>query len=255
MHPRRAGGWAAPSCSSFPGSATEGQLAEHGIRAIRHLPGVGENFQDHVTASVYGQTRHPISLLGADRGIQAARHGLQYLMWRTGLLSSNIIESGGFVDTSGGGRPDIQIHVTPRLVGDFDREPPPGHGITINPCILRPSSRGTVKLRSADPRDPSPARRQQSHHARGRRDDRARPRALAPHPARAGVGRLDRTRDTAVARRADLGCGPRASRPDGRQDGLPPVLHLQDGQGRHGRRRSDATRSRRAATAGSPTSR
>src|SRR3546814_1444848 len=48
---------------------------------------------------------------------------------------------------------DHQIHVTPRLVGDFDRAPPPGHGITLNPCILRPTSRGTVKLRSADPKD------------------------------------------------------------------------------------------------------
>src|SRR3546814_14101976 len=72
------------------------------------------------------------------KGIKAARHGLQYLLWRTGLLTSNVIESGAFVDTNGSGRPDNQIHVTPRLVGDFDREPPPRHGTTHNPCILRP---------------------------------------------------------------------------------------------------------------------
>src|SRR3546814_8018493 len=127
-------------------------LAEQGIRVMRHLPGVGENFQDHVTASVYGRTRHPISLLGADKGIKAARHGLQYLLWRTGLLTSNVIESGAFVDTNGSGRPAIQIHVTPRLVADFDRAPPPGHGIPLNPCILRPPSPGPVKLPSADPK-------------------------------------------------------------------------------------------------------
>src|SRR3546814_6825945 len=96
------------------------------------------------------------------KGIKAARHGLQYLLWRTGLLTSNVIESGAFVDTNGSGRPDIQIHVTPRLVGDFDRAPPPGHGITLNPCILRPTSRGTVKLRSADPKD-SPMLRSEEH--------------------------------------------------------------------------------------------
>src|SRR3546814_9286519 len=62
------------------GIGHEEHLAEHGIRVMRHLPGVGENFQDHVTASVYGRTRHPISLLGADKGIKAARHGLQYLL-------------------------------------------------------------------------------------------------------------------------------------------------------------------------------
>src|SRR3546814_17735945 len=124
-------------------------LAEQGIRVMRHLPGVGENFQDHVTASVYGRTRHPISLLGADKGIKAARHGLQYLLWRTGLLTSNVIESGAFVDTNGSGRPDIQIHVTPRLVGDFARAPPPGHGITLTPFLLRPTSPRTEQLPSA----------------------------------------------------------------------------------------------------------
>ncbi|EJL30476.1 GMC family oxidoreductase [Novosphingobium sp. AP12] len=149
-----AGGIGTPKALQLSGIGHEGELAAHGIRAVRHLPGVGENFQDHITASVYGQTRNPISLLGADKGVKAARHGLQYLMWRTGLLTSNVIESGAFVDTTGkGGRPDVQLHVTPRLVGDFDREPPAGHGLTINPCILRPTSRGTVKLRSADPND------------------------------------------------------------------------------------------------------
>lgn len=149
-----AGGIGSPKALQLSGIGHEERLARHGIPAIRHLPGVGENFQDHVCASVYARTRDPISLLGADKGIRAARHGLQYLLWRTGLLTSNVIESGGFIDTDGSGRPDVQIHVTPRLVGDFDREPPPGHGITINPCILRPTSRGTVTLRSADPADP-----------------------------------------------------------------------------------------------------
>src|SRR3546814_20858176 len=80
--------WSSDVCSS---DLHEEHLAEHGIRVMRHLPGVGENFQDHVTASVYGRTRHPISLLGADKGIKAARPGLQYLLWRTGLLTSNVI--------------------------------------------------------------------------------------------------------------------------------------------------------------------
>ncbi len=82
------------------------------------------------------------------------RHGLQYLFSRSGLLSSNVVESGGFIDTAGEGRPDVQIHVTPALVGDAERKPMREHGITINPCVLRPTSRGKVSLRSAAPSDP-----------------------------------------------------------------------------------------------------
>src|SRR5690606_34505833 len=70
------------------------------------------------------------------------------------LLSSNVVESGGFIDTSGGGRPDIQIHVTPTLVGDATRGQMEGHGVSINPCILRPVSRGKVSLRSNRVEDP-----------------------------------------------------------------------------------------------------
>src|SRR3546814_15397013 len=68
-----AGGIGSPKLLQLSGIGHEEHLAEHGIRVMRHLPGVGENFQDHVTASVYGRTRHPISLLGADKGIKAAR--------------------------------------------------------------------------------------------------------------------------------------------------------------------------------------
>jgi choline dehydrogenase-like flavoprotein len=149
-----AGGIGSPKVLQLSGIGPAAHLAQLDIPVVRDLPGVGENFQDHITTSVYGRTRKPVSLLGADKGLRAVRHGLQYLLTRNGLLSSNVIESGGFIDTSGSGRPDVQIHVTPTLVGDVDREPLPGHGITINPCILRPTSRGTVRLRSPDPQDP-----------------------------------------------------------------------------------------------------
>nr|WP_246689293.1 GMC oxidoreductase [Mesorhizobium sp. M8A.F.Ca.ET.207.01.1.1] len=78
---------------------------------------------------------------------------LQYLLTKTGLLTSNVVESGGFVDTAGTGQPDIQFHVLPTFIGFADRAAEPGHGIAIGPCFLRPKSRGTVKLRSANPRD------------------------------------------------------------------------------------------------------
>jgi choline dehydrogenase len=148
-----AGAIGTPKILLLSGIGPAEQLRHHGIEVTCHLPGVGENFQDHITASVYGVTDRPISLLGQDTGLQAARHGLQYLLSRSGLLTSNVVESGGFLDTSGSGRPDVQIHVTPALVSAEDRKPMGQHGISINPCVLRPTSRGKVSLRSANPAD------------------------------------------------------------------------------------------------------
>lgn len=146
-----AGALATPKILMLSGIGPGADLQRHGIEVVRDLPGVGRNYHDHLEVAVYGRAREPISLAGNDRGLTALRHGLQWLAFRSGLLSSNVVECGGFVDTSACGRPDLQFHVLPVLVGDVDREPLPGHGISINPCFLRPRSRGSVALRSADP--------------------------------------------------------------------------------------------------------
>jgi choline dehydrogenase len=149
-----AGALATPKLLMLSGIGPAAELARLGIPLVRELAGVGENYQDHITASVYGITDRPISLKGQDKGLRAVANGLQYLFARSGLLTSNVVESGGFVDTRGAGRPDIQFHVTPALVGDATRGQMEGHGVSINPCILRPLSRGKVSLRSAAPDDP-----------------------------------------------------------------------------------------------------
>jgi choline dehydrogenase-like flavoprotein len=94
-------------------------------------------------------------MFGEDKGLRAASHMLQYLLTKSGLLTSTVVESGGFVDTAGTGEPDIQFHVLPTFVGFADRAADPGHGISIGPCVLRPQSRGTVRLRSSNPTDPA----------------------------------------------------------------------------------------------------
>ena len=132
-----------------PGS----QLQSLGIPVVNDLPGVGRNYQDHLEVPVYGQTHQPISLFGQDKGMSALRHGAQWVLFRSGLMTSNVVESGGFFDTDGDGRADVQFHVLPVLVGDVGRDPPAVHGITLNPCLLAPQSRGELRLRSTDPLD------------------------------------------------------------------------------------------------------
>ena len=114
---------------------------------------MGENYQDHLEASVQCEVKDPISIAGEDKGLRAVSHMLQYMLTKTGLLTSTVVESGGFADTAGTGEPDVQFHVLPTFIGFADRLAEPGHGISIGPCVLRPQSRGSVRLRSGNPRD------------------------------------------------------------------------------------------------------
>lgn len=149
-----AGALSTPKILMLSGIGPADHLQSLGIPVARDLAGVGGNYHDHLEVGVYGRARYPISLAGNDKGFKALKHGIQWKLFRSGLLTSNVVECGGFVDTLGGGRPDVQFHVLPTLVGDVDREPIGGHGISLNPCFLHPKSRGSVRLRSTDPMAP-----------------------------------------------------------------------------------------------------
>ncbi|MBB4063073.1 GMC family oxidoreductase [Gellertiella hungarica] len=149
-----AGAIATPRILQHSGIGKAEHLRELGIEVVSDLPGVGENYQDHLEVPVQAETRDPISILGQDKGITAAMHMLRYLSTRRGLLSSNVVECGGFMDTSGTGQPDVQFHVLPVLIGFVDREPEPGHGLSIGPCYLRPRSRGSIRITAKDPKAP-----------------------------------------------------------------------------------------------------
>jgi len=147
------GAIATPKLLQLSGIGDAAHLQSHGIDVVADLPGVGENYQDHLEACVQAEV-NIASLFNQDKGFKAVGNMLQYLCFKTGLLTSNVVESGGFVDTTGaGGQPDVQFHVIPSFMGFGERLATPGHGISISPCFLRPKSRGTVKLRSANPKD------------------------------------------------------------------------------------------------------
>ncbi len=148
-----AGALATPKILQLSGIGPAAHLQSHGVEVVADLPGVGANFQDHLEATVQCEVKDPISMFGEDKGIRAARHMLQYMLTKTGLLTSTVVESGGFADTAGTGEPDIQFHVLPAFNGFAERPTEAGHGISIGPCVLRPQSRGTIRLRSANPAD------------------------------------------------------------------------------------------------------
>ena len=132
------------------------ELKSHGIEVVHDLPGVGKNMQDHLDSYIIVYCRQPVSYNGQDRFPAAIKHGIQYFLYKNGPATSVVAESGCFASADPSvDRPDIQMHILPAMVVNAGRIYVPGHGITINTCVVRPKSRGSVTLASADPaKDP-----------------------------------------------------------------------------------------------------
>ena len=145
-----AGAIATPKILQLSGIGPGAHLQSLGIPVVADLPGVGSNYQDHLLVSVMARLKKPISLLGHDRGLKAARHLLQWLLFKNGVVSSNVLEAGGFFDLDGDGRPEVQMHLVPRL--PFAPGLPEGqHGLTLSSYALACKSRGEIRLRDNDP--------------------------------------------------------------------------------------------------------
>jgi choline dehydrogenase len=129
-------------------------LREHSIPVVADLPGVGENLQDHHEVPVISAASRPMGYYGQDRGWRMIRNGLQWVLTRTGPVGTTGVECCAFVDPDGGERPTIQLYFVPTVYLDRDvTDVSATWGCTLTPCLLRPKARGTVRLRSADPRD------------------------------------------------------------------------------------------------------
>jgi choline dehydrogenase len=148
-----AGALVSPKILQLSGIGPSALLKSKGIPVVHDAPEVGANFQNHVEVPLHCRLKQPISLLGQDKGLTALKHGIQYTLFRTGLLSSNICEAGAFVDTANTGRPDIQLYLIPSLFGSGEWPAPSGHGVSICVSLLRPKSRGSLSVASANPDD------------------------------------------------------------------------------------------------------
>ena len=148
-----AGALATPKVLLLSGIGPGDDLAALGHPGVARPAGSRRQFPGPSRCAVLCAHQGSDQSLGEDKGIKPLAM-TQYRLFRSRPLTSNVVEAGGFIDTTGSGRSDIQIHFIPQLLGDPPREGPPGHGLSINPAILDPKSRGTVRLRSTRPQDP-----------------------------------------------------------------------------------------------------
>src|SRR4029077_14826955 len=126
---------------------------EHGIAVIADLPGVGADLQDHFHARLVFRATQPVSandfFTNMLRGFAA---GLRYALTRRGLLAMGAGYVGGFLRTNDAVEtPDVQTHIMLFSADAIGGPLHPFSGVTCPVIVLRPESRGTVRIKSADP--------------------------------------------------------------------------------------------------------
>ncbi|MDB5954133.1 choline dehydrogenase [Ramlibacter sp.] len=159
LHARRevllsAGALLSPQLLMLSGIGPATHLRERGVAVVHDLPGVGRNLHDHIDVVQVVDAPHLGDLFGLSaRGVVAAARGvLEWRRHRRGLLTTNFAEAGGFIRSAPQEPiPDLQLHFVLAKLVDHGRKPVFGHGYSCHVCLLRPRSRGTLTLHSADP--------------------------------------------------------------------------------------------------------
>ncbi|WP_319826126.1 choline dehydrogenase [Thalassovita sp.] len=142
-----------PKLLMLSGIGAGAHLADHGIPVVADRPGVGANLQDHLELYLQMAAAQPVTLYKYWNLWGKALIGAQWLFTGTGLGASNQFESAGFIRSAAGvDYPDIQYHFIPIAVRYDGKAAAEGHGFQAHVGPMRSESRGTVRLRSGDPK-------------------------------------------------------------------------------------------------------
>jgi choline dehydrogenase-like flavoprotein len=149
-----AGALQSPQLLLLSGIGPGAQLRKHGIELRHELPGVGRNLHDHIDVVQVVDTPQRRDLFGVSPvGVWHALQGIfEWRRQRTGMLTTNFAEAGAFIrSTPDEATPDLQLHFVIGKLINHGRKPVFGHGFSCHVCVLRPKSRGSLTLASADP--------------------------------------------------------------------------------------------------------
>lgn len=144
-----------PQLLMLSGLGDTEHLHQHGIETLQHMPGVGANLQDHLDLRIQVRCKQPVSWYPASRGVGRLAAGLRWWLTGSGVCATNLLDVAGYSCT----RDDVQF---PNLQSAFmaiaasydGADSFAGHGYQAHMDMMQPSSRGQVRLQSADPREP-----------------------------------------------------------------------------------------------------
>ena len=149
-----AGALITPKLLMLSGVGPADHLREHGIAVVADLPGVGQNLIDHPEVPIISTATGRYGYFRQGEGWRMLWNGLQFKLFGTGRILSAGVEAGAFVNPRDPeGDPTIQAFCVPIVYLDRDALDlvENTHGLTVTTVVVKPRSRGWVKLRSPDP--------------------------------------------------------------------------------------------------------
>ena len=149
------GAISSPHLLMLSGIGDAEHLRHHNIPERQHLPGVGQNLQDHLDLRIQISCKKAVSHYPSTRGVGRVAAGLQWLLTRSGVCTTNLLDVAGYVCS----RPELSfpnlqlcfMAVAASYDGSKTYE---GHGYQTHIDLMKPTSRGCIQLRSANPEEP-----------------------------------------------------------------------------------------------------
>jgi len=141
-----------PQLLQLSGVGSAGLLASRGIDVVADLPGVGENLQDHLEVYVQFASKLPVSVSPALKWRNRPLVGARWLFLRSGPGATNHFEGGGFARSNDEvAYPNLMFHFLPIAIRYDGSAPAGGHGYQVHIGPMYSDSRGSVRIKSADP--------------------------------------------------------------------------------------------------------
>lgn len=147
-----AGAIKSPQILMLSGVGPSDHIKEFGIESTHHLPGVGQNLQDHLNIALVHECTKPVTFDRMNYPLRKFTLGLQWIFTRKGFVASNIWEAGGYIHGNSAVEfPNLQYHFAPVHYEYHGSKVKLFQGFTTQLDQLRPRSRGEIRLLSADP--------------------------------------------------------------------------------------------------------
>ncbi len=141
-----------PALLQHSGIGPASVLRDAGIPLLHELPGVGENLHDHLEVYFQVKCKQPITLNGKLNVMSKGLIGAEWMLFQSGLGSTNQFESCGFIRSAAGIEyPDIQYHFLPAAMRYDGKAAFPGHGFQVHVGPMRSKSRGFIRVRNNNP--------------------------------------------------------------------------------------------------------